>query len=622
MILVDSETKVDLLNNEAIAKTIAAMLREQPDKPVTLGVHGDWGAGKSSVLEMIEATLESEDKILCIKFNGWRFQGFEDAKIALIEGVVTSLAANRTLSAKAKGAVTGLLKRIDYMKLAKRGGGLAWNLTTGMPSPDQIETAVTTLGHMASNPADYVTKEKIEDTAKNLGGALKPAKARRMPQEVEEFRKDFGKLLKEAKIDQLVVLIDDLDRCLPPTVIETLEAVRLFVFTENTAFIVGADEAMIEYAVRRHFPELPGSGAQDYARNYLEKLIQIPFRIPALGETETRIYVALLLIGAVVGEDDGGFKKLIEEARERLKRPWLSRPLDAQAVKAALGDRADVQDMLTLSDQIGPILAAGTRGNPRQIKRFLNALLLRKSIAEARGFGDEVELPKLGKLMLVERFMPQYFIEIAESVATSTTGVSKEVEHLEGGTAVGGDNKVLEGWLESTMMKDWAALEPKLRGIDLRPYLFVSKDKKDYFGSSAALGNLLTIVEGLLGPKITISGMKADLAALAPPEAAQVFEELRTRIMGNGDLKKRPAGADGVAALVGVHPVLEANLLDLLEALPVDRIGTWVVGGWQFKEALNQNRYNLSLARWSQVTGNAALKAAATAATATTRPRS
>lgn len=56
--LADNETKVDLLNNEAIAKTIIALLRERPDSPVTIGVHGDWGAGKSSVLEMIEAGLE------------------------------------------------------------------------------------------------------------------------------------------------------------------------------------------------------------------------------------------------------------------------------------------------------------------------------------------------------------------------------------------------------------------------------------------------------------------------------------------------------------------------------------------------------------------------------------
>lgn len=89
MILTDNETKVDLLNNEAIATTIIGLLRAKPDHPVTIGVHGDWGAGKSSVLEMIEAGFADQADVLCLKFNGWRFQGFEDAKIALIEGIVT-----------------------------------------------------------------------------------------------------------------------------------------------------------------------------------------------------------------------------------------------------------------------------------------------------------------------------------------------------------------------------------------------------------------------------------------------------------------------------------------------------------------------------------------------------
>lgn len=90
MILTDNETKIDLLNNEAIATTIIGLLREKPDRPVTIGVH-DWGAGKSSVLEMIEAGFAGNKDVLCLKFNGWRFQGFEDAKIALSKASLQGL---------------------------------------------------------------------------------------------------------------------------------------------------------------------------------------------------------------------------------------------------------------------------------------------------------------------------------------------------------------------------------------------------------------------------------------------------------------------------------------------------------------------------------------------------
>jgi hypothetical protein len=262
---------------------------------------------------------------------------------------------------------------------------------------------------------------------------MNPVESKNVPREIEAFREAFDKLLKEADIDQLIVLIDDLDRCLPDTAIETLEAIRLLVFTSRTAFVVAADEAMVEYAVRKHFPDLPETtGPRDYARNYLEKLIQVPFRIPALGETETRIYVTLLLAGAELGEDDEGFGRLIAAARERLKRPWESSALDADAVKQALGDKAaKTHNALLLSDQIGPILASGAKGNPRQIKRFLNTLLLREKTATARGFGDDIKLPVLAKLMLLERFTPRLFDQIAAVAAAHPKGLCDDVAKLE-----------------------------------------------------------------------------------------------------------------------------------------------------------------------------------------------
>src|ERR1700722_19621519 len=132
MILSDNETKVDLLNNEAIAKTIVTLLRVKPEHPVTVGVHGDWGAGKSSVLEMIEVALNVDDRVLCLKFNGWRFQGFEDAKIALIEGIVTGLIEKRSLLTKAGDAVKDIFHRIDMLKAAKKVGGLALTAYAGL----------------------------------------------------------------------------------------------------------------------------------------------------------------------------------------------------------------------------------------------------------------------------------------------------------------------------------------------------------------------------------------------------------------------------------------------------------------------------------------------------------
>lgn len=636
MILTDNETKVDLLNNEAIATTIIGLLRAKPERPVTIGVHGDWGAGKSSVLEMIEAGFADQDDVLCLKFNGWRFQGFEDAKIALIEGIVTGLVEKRPALKKAAVAVKDVFRRIDWLKVAKRAGGLALTAFTGIPTPEQIGAIVGSLEALVADPAKLVTKENLSTTIDEAKALLKPSESKNVPEEVEAFRKAFDQLLKDAGIKQLVVLIDDLDRCLPDTAIETLEAIRLFVFTAQTAFVVAADEAMIEYAVRKHFPDLPDStGPRDYARNYLEKLIQVPFRIPALGETETRIYVTLLLAGAEVGEDDADYGKLIAVAREKLKRPWTNGGLDAAAVKTALGKQAEkANNALALSDQIGPILASGTKGNPRQIKRFLNTLLLRERTATARGFGDDIKLPVLAKLMLAERFLPRLFEQIAFVAAVHPQGLCEDLETLEKSLAVAdgttsepkgqkatepayvSDNAVLTEWKSSETVRDWARLLPKLSGLDLRPYLFVTKDKKDYFGPVSVLGHLAAVVEKLFGGKMTVQSYEAELKQLVQPEAEKVFEAVRSKIMSTGAFDTRPAGVDGLTVLVKAQPGLQSRLMDFLETLPSGKCGPWAVSGWQgvIKDTECAARLTKLLGDWSQITGNLGLKASAEAA--------
>ena len=89
--------------------------------------------------------------------------------------------------------------------------------------------------------------KQIEEFKKEKG---KETTSKSVPTEIKEFREAYKDLIKKAGIKRLVVLIDDLDRCLPQTAIETLEAIRLFVLWDKTAFIVGADEGMIEIAVR------------------------------------------------------------------------------------------------------------------------------------------------------------------------------------------------------------------------------------------------------------------------------------------------------------------------------------------------------------------------------------
>jgi len=242
--------------------------------------------------------------------------------------------------------------------------------------------------------------------------------------------------------------------------------------------------------------------------------------------------------------------------------------------------------------------------------------------------------------MLAERFIPRLFEQIAFVAAVHPKGICEDLEMLEkglvgdgasaksDGKAVAADarksskameaatpaseNAVLAEWKSSETVQDWARVQPLLSGIDLRPYLFVTKDKKDYFGPVSVLGHLASVVEKLFGGKMMVQGYEAELKLLVQPEADKVFEAVRTKIMSTGAFETMPAGVDGLIVLVKAQPGLQSKLLDFLEALPGSRCGPWAVRGWQgvINDAECVGRLTTLLTEWSKLTNNLALKTA------------
>ena len=130
MLIPDHETEVDYLNCETISKTVVDILKTNRSRPLTIGIHGDWGAGKSSVLKMVETGLSNDKSVAVLWFNGWTFEGFDDAKTILIDSTITELCRQRSAIGKVKELGKNLLNRVDYLKLAKRGSGVAFNIAT------------------------------------------------------------------------------------------------------------------------------------------------------------------------------------------------------------------------------------------------------------------------------------------------------------------------------------------------------------------------------------------------------------------------------------------------------------------------------------------------------------
>jgi hypothetical protein len=639
LFLNDQETEVDLLYYEPIANTVVKLIRETPGAPITVGVHGDWGAGKSSVLKMTQRQLERDERVLCLWFNGWTFEGFEDAKTVVIETIVDELRRARPASTKVAEAARKVLKRIDWLKVAKKAGGLAFTAITGLPSLDQLSGLANGLqGLLLRSPSELAGE--VKGFADQAGAFLKDAREAPdpVPEQIHAFRKEFSELIDAADVHQVVVLVDDLDRCLPATAIATLEAIRLFLFVPKTAFVVGADELMIEYAVREHFPDLPpASGTTPYARNYLEKLIQVPFRIPALGVSETRSYVSLLLLENALGSKNEQFKKILDIAREDLRRPWLSRGLDRAAVKKAFGAELphELDQALVLSAQVAQVLTEGTRGNPRQTKRFLNSMLLRYAIAEERGFAAEIQRTALAKIMLAERFSPDFYEQIARLAATAADGRPPALAQLELGVRAAPEEPEDDGdstpkkfprkadaataapeladWNKIEWVTQWARLEPLLADVDLRPYFFVTRDKRGYLGSVPGASALDVLVDLLMGPDLRIRSAAAEIRKLSGTEAEYAFDEVRSRILQADKFDTKPKGVDGLVGLVKHHPALQKRLLGFIKELRTPGLGAWAATSWG--QCLTDPAVELEveqlLRNWSNQDENGVLKNAA-----------
>ena len=640
MIIADNETTVDLLYYESIARTVVRLVAEKSDEPLSVGVHGDWGAGKSSVLMMIENAFKDNERILCVRFNGWLFQGFEDAKTVLIETIVDDLLRKRSALDKVADQAKKVLRRVDWMKVAHKASAHGISLATGMPHPETLKVLGAAAQTVMAQGSEGASAKSLAALVGGSRDFLREMADDSAPEQMHAFRDEFEVLLKRADIDRLVVLVDDLDRCLPETAISTLEAIRLFLFVPRAAFVIAADEGMIEYAVRQHFPDLPvTTGPATYARNYLEKLIQVPFRLPSLGYAETRIYMTLLLVLNECGEASDTFSKLAGLARDVLQRPWVGAGLERNAINELLGSVPEaVERALELSSRIAPILADGAHGNPRQIKRFINTMMLRLAIAEERGFRKEIHISVLAKIMLAEGFAPDLYDVMARGSAN--TGASEDLNALEAavlGKRSGESEKkspqhtvkkpsgdaTLPDWPNLEWAKQWAAIEPPLAEHDLRPYVFVTKDRRSAFGAAASLGELDELVGKLQGSHLLVKQASSEVARLRTLDAERVFDALQAKVRDADDLAQVPAGVHGLAEISRHHPFLQRSLLAFLKDLPIPKLGPWIVSGWTgtFTETDVREEFAGLLSEWAEQEENVPLKAAAKAATKLTKSR-
>lgn len=553
----DNETDRDFLNFTGVADTVAEIILQAKGRPISIGVSGAWGVGKSSMIKLVRRSLdhrsgketkEKEDsKFVFVEFNAWLYQGYDDARAALMDVIGEKLTKEAEHRKKGMEKAKEFVERIRWFRLMKLVAGSAAAMHAGLPPVGLIGEMYGLGKHFLGGD---VTTEEADKAVKTVGeaqetatGLLDPKKKSSPPQEIHALRESFEKTLEAMEVT-LVVLIDDLDRCLPETTISTLEAIRLVLFLKNTAFVIAADDAMIKYAVRRHFPDV----TDELAINYFDKLIQLPIRVPPLGTQEVRAFMMLLYVENS-NLDDNVKEKIRAGVCAQLSQTWQGKRVD-RAFMQSLHDKCDDELIgnFDTADRLAHLMttASGIVGNPRLIKRFLNALAIRMAISKAHGVG--VDEAVLAKMLLFERVgNPKAYAELTKAVTESSDGKPVMLSEWEDKVNGGKDILFQPPW-DDAFVREWLTLPPRLADRDLRGVLYVSREHAPLISPQDRLSSeSAELLAALLQHPDMAVNLKDRLAKVSRPEITIIMDRLLDRARQEQEW--------------GVPPILEACLV-------------------------------------------------------------
>jgi len=249
--------------------------------------------------------------------------------------------------------------------------------------------------------------------------------------------------------------------------------------------VIGADRRIIRQAVAwRYRDSLKGSAdgladpSERLVDDYLEKLIQIPYRLPRLSPSEIETYLTLLFCKRHL--EPVLFSRVCEESRNQRAQDRYCAFAQTNALETLKGEAypPKLSEALRIGAGIASQVTDVLQGNPRQVKRFLNAFFLRRKLADVAKL-DEVKDDILVKLMLLEYATPKLFEKLFKDMdgQTGIIGILAELEpsaRSKAGTAASTQRDGLAEWVP---MARWLAMEPALVNVDLRDYMWVTRDR-------------------------------------------------------------------------------------------------------------------------------------------------
>jgi predicted KAP-like P-loop ATPase len=340
LIFSDKPTKDDQLNFRDYAGILADIAMTS-ETPTTIGIFGEWGSGKSSLMMMVDEILQDQN-VHTIWFNSWKYDK-EDALwrsliLRIMEGLDAKDSEVEEIRRKLYTAISTeeLGKtQINWTEVGKTftKEGIKAVATVAFPLTG-VGTIFANLGKsiLNTNSIDEISKAVTRQTIQKNQDRISS---------IEEFDKLYSDLIVKllGKNDRLIVFIDDLDRCSPLQALLVLESLKSFLAAERCVYVVACDPRLIQKGFEKKY----GAGVDQDVSDYLEKIVQIYFEIPPLRVEDTENFLA----------------------------------------KLGIGDEAKT---------ITQIVMSSLESNPRKLKRFLNNVEIQHRLILTRKLGIEKDI--------------------------------------------------------------------------------------------------------------------------------------------------------------------------------------------------------------------------------------
>lgn len=213
------------------------------ETPMTISIQGDWGSGKTSMMNMIKEKMEND--ICPVWFNTWQFSQFSlgnSLVFSMMTVLLNGLGCEKESINKVLGGVLGFTKNV----------------------------AIGTVDHLVGGfAADKLNEVLTPETAVDYANEVTQLKAK--------FQAAVNKKIEVDKKDRVVIFVDDLDRLQPAKAVELLEVLKLFLDCENCVFVLAVDYEVVTLGIKQKFGN---DVSEEKGKSFFDKIIQLPFKMP------------------------------------------------------------------------------------------------------------------------------------------------------------------------------------------------------------------------------------------------------------------------------------------------------------------------------------------------------